>query len=57
MRSARGGVQRGEKWDAIIYRAYAEGGYTKREIGEYPGPHYSSVSLAIKRFENRKQPI
>jgi len=37
---------------AIIYRAYVEGGYTMRAIGEYFGWHYSSISLAIKRHEN-----
>ena len=45
------GARQGEKRDASIYRAYVEGGYTMREIGEYLGLHYSSISLALRRYE------
>ena len=46
------GSRQGDPQDAIIFQAYAEGGYSMREIGDYLGLHYSSISLAIKRYED-----
>jgi len=45
------GAQQGERQEVTIYRAYVEGGYTMREIGEYIGMHYSSISLVLRRYE------
>jgi REP element-mobilizing transposase RayT len=45
------GTRNRESREVIIFRAYVDGGYTMREIAEYLGLHYSSVSLAIKRYE------
>ncbi|MBU4268287.1 MAG: hypothetical protein KJ808_05510, partial [Acidobacteria bacterium] len=45
------GARKGEKRETTIYRAYVEGGYTMHEIGEYLGLHYSSISLALRKYE------
>lgn len=37
--------------DEAIYNAFMSGGYKIKEIGEYFGLHYSSVSKIIKRME------
>lgn len=49
------GSRQGETRDAIVYRAYVGSGYTMREIGEYLGLHYSSISFAIKRYEKERK--
>ena len=41
--------------DALIYKAYMRNGYTMKEIADYLGLHYATVSLAIKRMEKRKK--
>jgi putative transposase len=51
------GARQGDSPDAIIYQAYAEGGYSMREIGDYLSLHYSSISLAIKRYEDGRESI
>ena len=38
-----------EKMDERIYRAYRDYGYYLREIAEYLGVHYATVSRALKR--------
>ena len=38
--------------DKLIYKSYIEYGYTMKEVSEYLGVHYSTVSKAIKRVEN-----
>ncbi|MEF8792072.1 REP-associated tyrosine transposase [Thiohalorhabdus sp.] len=40
--------------DEAIARAYASGGYTLREIGEYFGLHYSRVSRIVRRAGEAK---
>lgn len=37
--------------DEAIVQAYAGGGYSMREVGEYFGLHYSSVSRIVRRHE------
>jgi len=37
--------------EAGIAEAYYSGGYSQREIGEYLGCHYSTVSRMLKRYE------
>jgi REP element-mobilizing transposase RayT len=51
------GARQGDSRDAIIYQAYAEGNYSMREIGDFLGLHYSSISLAIKRYEDGRESI
>jgi hypothetical protein len=34
-----------------IKEAYLSGGYTMKDIGEYFGMHYTTVSRIIKRYE------
>lgn len=48
------GARQKEKRETTIYRAYVEGGYTMREIGEYLGLHYSSISLALRKYEKNQ---
>ncbi len=38
-------------WDRAIYDAYVCYGYTMREIADYLGFHYATISRAIKRVE------
>ena len=40
---------------AAIYDAYYSGGYSQREIGEYWGYHYSTVSRWLKRHEEQRK--
>ncbi len=40
-----------EERDKIIYAAYVRHGYTMKEIAEYLGFHYATISRAIKRVE------
>ena len=35
-----------------MYQAYQEYGYTLKDIAEYLGVHYTTVSKIIKRMEN-----
>jgi hypothetical protein len=39
--------------DEMIFRAYSHYGYTLREIGEYLGVHYATVSRAVRRIERQ----
>jgi predicted DNA-binding protein YlxM (UPF0122 family) len=48
---ARLGASREES----IYRSYVDAGHTMKEIADYPGVHYVSVSRAIKKYESEKQ--
>jgi len=40
---------------AAIYDAYYSGGYSQREIGDYWGHHYSTVSRWLKRYEEHRK--
>gem|GEM_PF-6320486 len=35
-----------------IYRAYLEGRYSQREIAEYLGLHYVTISCIVRSMEN-----
>ena len=35
--------------DEAIYRAYASGGYSLKEIGDYFGLHYSRISRILQK--------
>jgi len=35
----------------VMYEAHLQYGYTLKDIAEYIGVHYSTVSRAIKRIE------
>jgi DNA-binding MarR family transcriptional regulator len=37
--------------DQVMYEAHLQYGYTLKEIAEYIGVHYSTVSRAIKKIE------
>ncbi len=39
--------------DRIIHSAYVDHGYRLKEIGDYLGVHYVTVSRAIRRFEHK----
>ena len=45
----------GKTRDEIIYSIYYERDYTQKEIAEYLGIHYTTISRIIKRFEQRKK--
>ena len=40
--------------DESVYRAYTDYGYTLKEIAEYLGVHYATVSRALRRVERQK---
>ncbi|MEP1740103.1 MAG: transposase [Kangiellaceae bacterium] len=42
---------KGDNRDQSIAAAYYSGGYSQREIGEYLGLHYSTVSQRLKAYE------
>jgi len=42
---------KGDDRDQSIAAAYYSGGYSQREIGEYLGRHYSTVSQRLKAYE------
>jgi DNA-binding MarR family transcriptional regulator len=48
----RGGL--GKTRDEMIYIIYYDTDFTQREIAEYLGLHYGSVSRIIKSFEKKK---
>jgi hypothetical protein len=41
--------------EETIYLAYTHYGYTLKEIAEYLGVHYATISRAIKRVEERRK--
>jgi len=41
-----------ESRDQAIYSAYQRGSHTMKEIGDYYGLHYSSVSKIVKHYKN-----
>lgn len=41
--------------EEIIYSAYTHYGYTLKEIAEYLGVHYATISRAIKRVEEKRK--
>ena len=49
------GARQGASREESIYRSYIENGYTMKEIADYLGMHYVSVSRAIKRHEDEKK--
>ena len=46
---------RGKERNAGIYEAYYSGGYSQREIGEYLGHHYSTISRWLKSHEEQRK--
>lgn len=49
------GARRGSDRDELIHLSYVRHGYTMKEIADYLGSHYVSISRAIKRYEDKKQ--
>ena len=45
----------GKSRDEIILRVYNEYDFTMKEIGDFLGMHYSTVSLAVKKNEDKKK--
>jgi len=41
--------------DKTVYRAHVTYGYTLKEIAEYLGVHYTTISRAVKRVEDEKR--
>ena len=41
--------------DQAMYAAYLQYGYTLKDIAEYIGVHYSTVSRVIKRIESEDE--
>jgi DNA-directed RNA polymerase specialized sigma subunit len=41
----------GQNRNQIIYTAYKDYDYTMREIGEYLGLHYATISRVVKEYE------
>jgi DNA invertase Pin-like site-specific DNA recombinase len=41
--------------DQVMYEAHLRYGYTLKEIAEYIGVHYSTVSRAIKKIEGEDE--
>jgi DNA-directed RNA polymerase specialized sigma subunit len=41
--------------DQVMYEAHLQYGYTLKEIAEYIGVHYSTVSRAIKKVEGEDE--
>jgi DNA-binding MarR family transcriptional regulator len=41
--------------DHAMYEAYLQYGYTLKEIAEYIGVHYTTVSRAIKKIEGEDE--
>ena len=42
-----------EQLEAVA-KAYYSGGYSQREIGDYLGYHYSTVSRMLRQYELKK---
>jgi DNA-binding MarR family transcriptional regulator len=45
----------GKSRDEIIYESYHDYDYTMREIGDYLGLHYATISRAVKKYEEKKK--
>ena len=43
--------------DVAMAKAYATGAYTMKEIGDFFGVHYMTVSRAIRTFEASCRPV
>ena len=41
--------------DEVIYRAHVQHGYMLREIAEFLGVHYTTISRGIRRIEEGKR--
>jgi hypothetical protein len=41
--------------DQVMYEAHLQYGYTLKDIAEYIGVHYSTVSRAIKKIEGEEE--
>jgi DNA-binding MarR family transcriptional regulator len=41
--------------DQVMYEAHLQYGYTLKDIAEYIGLHYTTVSRAIKRIEREDE--
>jgi DNA-binding MarR family transcriptional regulator len=41
--------------DQAMYESYLQYGYTLKDIAEYIGVHYSTVSRAIKKIEGEDE--
>jgi len=46
--------QTNKKREMKIYQANQKYGYTLKEIGQYPGLHYTTISKIIKKVENEE---
>ena len=49
------GMISGKSRDEIIYESYHDYDYTMREIGEYLGLHYATISRAVKKCEEKRK--
>jgi REP element-mobilizing transposase RayT len=49
------GMISGKSRDEIIYESYHDYDYTMREIGDYLGLHYATISRAVKKYEEKKK--
>lgn len=41
--------------DQAMYKAHLQYGYTLKDIAEYNGVHYTTVSKVIKRIEGKEE--
>jgi len=41
--------------DQVMYKAHLQYGYTLKDIAEYIGVHYTTVSRAIKKIEGKDE--
>jgi len=48
---------RGVTRDNSIALAYASGGYTQKEIGDYFGSHYARISRIFKKAKRKTCPL
>ena len=49
------GVRPGKTRDEVIYSAYYKYDFTQKTIAEYLGLHYTTIILAIKRYEEGRK--
>jgi DNA-binding MarR family transcriptional regulator len=49
------GMLSGKSRDEVIFSAYRDYDYSMREIGDYLGMHYATVSRAIKKCEKERK--
>lgn len=49
------GMKSGKKREDLIYQAFREYDYFQKEIADYLGVHYATISRAIKKVEERRK--